>query len=86
MDEYDISSMAKTKEDLSVEDEIKKELRNEISTLNKELGQLNKELNKTKEKLEKREVELEEAKKKFTFLVRRKIKKILGIVKKEEMN
>ena len=79
MDEYDICSRAKRKEDLEVEEGIKKELRDEIVKLKENNNNLKKELSK-------KEAELEEAKKKFTFLVRRKVKKILGIMKKEEKN
>lgn len=79
MDKYDICSRAKRKEDLEVEEGIKKELRDEIVKLKENNNNLKKELSK-------KEAELEEAKKKFTFLVRRKVKKILGIMKKEEKN
>ncbi|MGP1434942.1 MAG: polysaccharide pyruvyl transferase family protein [Catonella sp.] len=93
IDSYDLCLRTRRKEDLVVEQDIKKGLRNEIRELKdnnkaieKELNAIVKKLQKTEEKLSKKDAELKEAKKTFTFLVRRKVKKVLGIIKKEENN
>lgn len=91
IDSYDLCLRNRRKEDLCIEKDIKKGLRDEIKALKdstkaieKKLNTLEKKLQKTEEKLSKKEAELKEAKNTFTFLVRRKVKKVLGIIKKEE--
>lgn len=89
-DAYDILFSRRRLEDLSVEDEIKKGLRAEIEILKKQkkkdeeaLKKLNEALYKTETELKNRTKELAEAKHTFTFLVRRKIGKLMKKGKKE---
>ena len=84
IDEYDISFINRRKTDLEVEQNIKQALRDEIKDLKEQKRESEKNIQKLENKLRKTEIELEEAKKKFIYLVRRKIKKIIGFTKKEE--